>query len=662
MNNLIKTPVKNIKLIKLLQSIALCLVITVSYIGVSNLNVKANEIIEISTAQELVDFVSNRNQDVSVELTCDIVFDEPIACDGYIDAAVQMIDFNGNNYTIKNFAVIDNGETTNCIFQRVYSSKIYNLNYEGDCVVSNQHRSLVGALAKRANYTNFENVSVKGKLTYASDTVLDEETNKIGSFVGESNYSNFSSCENNMNIYLMDGDITRTIGGIVGYALGSNFDKCINNGIVQGGTFVGGIIGNSNDSNLSNCSNNGTIFSKMGYGAGLVSSFVDGNANNCINSGDLMCDGLNYSEAGWYVGGLFSKVLAYEEKVVSNCVNNGRVYGGNALCIGGITGESGGSKLTIINCVNKGDISHEISSRVGGIVGCGGFNRIEKCINYGDIQNTGEIFSSEMEDKGGIVGWVTMAEYTQTIIKCINEASIKQWYNAGGIVGKVGPGVNLVVDSCINNGNVEGYESVGGLVGYVDIYANPLYMPSLTIINSYNAGQLKNVWSNIDGFVGNINSVKNVVTIDSKSEKQHKHVYVDLIVKKPTATEEGIKQHICSVCGYVNEIKSTFSQAKTDSVDEKSQKIRTVKIKVIKLKASKKKVKVGKTLKIKATISPKNVSSKKVKWSVSNKKYASISKKGVLKAKKAGKGKTVTVKCKALDGSKKTAKIKIKIV
>ena len=43
------------------------------------------------------------------------------------------------------------------------------------------------------------------------------------------------------------------------------------------------------------------------------------------------------------------------------------------------------------------------------------------------------------------------------------------------------------------------------------------------------------------------------------------------------------------------------------------------------------------------------------------KKYATLSKKGVFKAKKAGKKKTVYVKAAAGDGSKKTANIKIKI-
>lgn len=79
----------------------------------------------------------------------------------------------------------------------------------------------------------------------------------------------------------------------------------------------------------------------------------------------------------------------------------------------------------------------------------------------------------------------------------------------------------------------------------------------------------------------------------------------------------------------------------------------------IKLKAQKS-VKVGKKLKIKLTINS-NATNKAVKWSVSNKKYAKINSKGVLTAKKAGRGKTIKVTAKAKDGSGKKTTIKIKI-
>lgn len=79
----------------------------------------------------------------------------------------------------------------------------------------------------------------------------------------------------------------------------------------------------------------------------------------------------------------------------------------------------------------------------------------------------------------------------------------------------------------------------------------------------------------------------------------------------------------------------------------------------IKLKA-KKSIKVGKKLKIKLSVNS-DATNKAVKWSVNNKKYAKINSKGVLTAKKAGKGKSIKVTAKAKDGSGKKTTIKIKI-
>ena len=50
-----------------------------------------------------------------------------------------------------------------------------------------------------------------------------------------------------------------------------------------------------------------------------------------------------------------------------------------------------------------------------------------------------------------------------------------------------------------------------------------------------------------------------------------------------------------------------------------------------------------------------------LKWTSSNSKYATVSKTGKVKAKKAGKGKFVTITAVSTDGSNKKAKIKIKI-
>ena len=84
-------------------------------------------------------------------------------------------------------------------------------------------------------------------------------------------------------------------------------------------------------------------------------------------------------------------------------------------------------------------------------------------------------------------------------------------------------------------------------------------------------------------------------------------------------------------------------------------------VKKITLKASKKSVKAGRSVKIKATVSPSKKTCKTLTWKSSNEKYATVSKNGVVKTKKAGKGHTVRITATAADGSgvKKSVKIRI---
>ena len=85
------------------------------------------------------------------------------------------------------------------------------------------------------------------------------------------------------------------------------------------------------------------------------------------------------------------------------------------------------------------------------------------------------------------------------------------------------------------------------------------------------------------------------------------------------------------------------------------------KVTKVKLNRSTATLKAGKTLTLKATTSPVYATNPGVKWKVSNTKYASVTQKGVVKAKKKGHGHTVTVTATAKDGSKKKATCKIKI-
>ena len=69
----------------------------------------------------------------------------------------------------------------------------------------------------------------------------------------------------------------------------------------------------------------------------------------------------------------------------------------------------------------------------------------------------------------------------------------------------------------------------------------------------------------------------------------------------------------------------------------------------------------GKTVALKAKITATAGAYKTLSWTSSNTKYATVSTSGKVTAKKAGKGKTVKITAKALDGSGKKAVVKLKI-
>lgn len=87
-----------------------------------------------------------------------------------------------------------------------------------------------------------------------------------------------------------------------------------------------------------------------------------------------------------------------------------------------------------------------------------------------------------------------------------------------------------------------------------------------------------------------------------------------------------------------------------------------VKVKKISISAPSKRIAAGKKVTLKASVTPKKASNPAVKWTSSNKKYATVNSKGVVTTKRAGTGKTVTIKATAQDGSRKYASVRIKIM
>lgn len=114
----------------------------------------------------------------------------------------------------------------------------------------------------------------------------------------------------------------------------------------------------------------------------------------------------------------------------------------------------------------------------------------------------------------------------------------------------------------------------------------------------------------------------------------------------------------CKTGGVLDLRKVPTATCSPATVNNSAKKVKVTKVKLNKKKAT---LRYKKKLKLKATVSPKKATNKKVKWYVSNKKYASVTQKGVVKPKKKGIGHTVKVYAKAKDGSGKKAYCKVKI-
>lgn len=188
-------------------------------------------------------------------------------------------------------------------------------------------------------------------------------------------------------------------------------------------------------------------------------------------------------------GGLFAFVQVddfYQEIIVDNCKNHGRIVGAQ-MCAGGIIGKVGimhNSSVKITNCTNFGAV-HGNVGRVGGIVSMveGAMNStliILECKNEGTI--TGDGFA------GGIVGIFYNNEGHQTWIeKSSNNGMINSEKEyAGGIVGLVDNNtIVLSIRFCVNTGDVKGLTYASGFVGCITTNSEEksTFFQSLSVAN-----------------------------------------------------------------------------------------------------------------------------------------------------------------------------------
>ena len=131
------------------------------------------------------------------------------------------------------------------------------------------------------------------------------------------------------------------------------------------------------------------------------------------------------------------------------------------------------------------------------------------------------------------------------------------------------------------------------------------------------------------------------------------------VVKEPTNKRKGLKSKTCSVCGkivYEAIPKTNFSPTDSSETNpDQNPQISQKTTRKIKLNRRKLTLKKGKSFRLKVTLTPAD-SQDKITYKTSNKKIATVSKTGKIKAKKKGK-----VKITVISGKKKavcTVKVK----
>ena len=221
-----------------------------------------------------------------------------------------------------------------------------------------------------------------------------------------------------------------SVGGVVGCAEGTLF-KCFNGADVTGDSAVGGVAGEANNT-TTNCHNGGAVRAHGSVGG--VAGIALGALSDCSNSGAVV------SVSGEDAGG----IAATAQGRLYRCINRGSVEGA-ARC-GGITGDHAGERIE--GCLNHGDISGTYAAGIA--VNAQGL--VVNCLNYG------EVF-------GLYAGGIVEDLYENGVVRnCANHGESLGFSSAGGVVRYVETGALL--ENCFSAGTVMGEAGKAGGLAY----------------------------------------------------------------------------------------------------------------------------------------------------------------------------------------------------
>lgn len=321
-----------------------------------------------------------------------------------------------------------------------------------------------------------------------------------------------------------------------------------------------------------------------------------------------------------------------ENSTIENCHTNVDIsrsgHSAAYVDIAGIVAETR-EENKIINCSNSGDIKSNGNTGAGGIVGIA-FDSLEVtgCINTGNLSYTG------YEQQGGDgIGGIVAAIYFGS------DTVIKDCYNTGKIIGSA-------ADAPIAVGGIVG-NIRGGAQSYEDII-------NLDISSCYNIGKLITAETNKQAKVG---GVVGGTWVDETMWKSENNYYLSDIAEKDALNAEAKTADEMKSDDFITLIGSGFKKD-SDRVNkgyplvswQKSEYIAETDVTINKTEAV---LWNDDTLKLIATVAPKNATYRNVDWTSSNEKIAKVNDDGLVTPVKAGEvtitattDKGLTAECK----------------
>ena len=369
---------------------------------------------------------------------------------------------------------------------------------------------------------------------------------------------------------------------------------------------------------------------------GLFSCFANGTIKNLT----VVTAKGKQVKGGSNTGILIGKMI---NGVIENCSVSGTVVDGTP--VGGMVGLLDGGKILLSQASVTINTTGE-TSYVGGLVGEITGGEIDQCVTLGTLTATG---------KESYVGGLAGKSYA-TVTNSYSNAVVTSPYNAAGLIA-----YNYgVVDKCYATGNIFSNNYGAGVIGYNDgenaIVRNCVAMNNkIDVTYESQSAQSGGYGQRIIGGIKNgapapeMNNyaLKTMqVSVNNVAQK----VYDDIMNGTAKSSTE-LKQ------------KATYETLGWDftiiwNIDEDSSyPYQTVVDAKVKLSKSKATIEKGKTLTLKATITPSNLPDKSVTWESSNTKVATVTSAGKVKGVKAG---TATITCTSNStGAKATCKVTV---